>query len=88
MNRAARDCDDKPPDERARLLSRAGVPAIGVRMRTDAAGEVLARSNHVFASYWQQPEESATALVDGWFHTGDGGYLDGAVLPSPTARRT
>ncbi len=41
---------------------------------------MLARSNHVFASYWQQPEESAAALVDGWFHTGDGGYLDGAVL--------
>jgi fatty-acyl-CoA synthase len=49
-------------------------------VRTDADGEVLARSNHVFASYWQQPEESAAALRDGWFHTGDGGRLDGAML--------
>jgi acyl-CoA synthetase (AMP-forming)/AMP-acid ligase II len=37
----------------------------------------MARSNHVFAGYWDQPEESATALEGGWFHTGDGGYLDG-----------
>jgi acyl-CoA synthetase (AMP-forming)/AMP-acid ligase II len=38
---------------------------------------VLARSNHVFAGYWEQQEESAQALVDGWFHTGDEGRLDG-----------
>jgi acyl-CoA synthetase (AMP-forming)/AMP-acid ligase II len=43
----------------------------------DASGEVLARSNHVFAGYWNQPEESADALDGGWFHTGDGGRLDG-----------
>ena len=49
-------------------------------MRTDDAGEVLARSNHVFAGYWRQPDESAEALVDGWFHTGDEGHLDGAYL--------
>ena len=37
---------------------------------------MLARSNHVFAGYWEQPEETAPALADGWFHTGDGGYID------------
>ena len=62
------------------LLSRAGAPAMGVRIETDAEGEVLARANHVFAGYWEQPEESARALEGGWFHTGDGGYLDGAYL--------
>ena len=41
-------------------------------------GEVLARSNNVFAGYWEQPEETAKAIVDGWFHTGDGGQWDGA----------
>ena len=80
INRARGDWDDKPADERAKLLSRAGVPAVGVRIKTDPDGEVLARSNHVFGGYWQQPEQSAQALRDGWFHTGDGGYLDGAVL--------
>ena len=41
---------------------------------------MLARSNHVFDGYWEQPEETANAMVDDWFHTGDGGYLDGAYL--------
>ena len=41
-----------------------------------APGEVLARSNVVLAGYWEQPEETATALRDGWFHTGDGGSVD------------
>ncbi|HEV2361861.1 MAG TPA: AMP-dependent synthetase, partial [Acidimicrobiales bacterium] len=36
------------------------------------------RSNHVFAGYWNQPEESAKVLTGGWFRTGDGGLLDGA----------
>ncbi len=62
--------------ESARLLSRAGAPAVGVQIRTDADGEVLARSNHVFAGYWDQPEETAAALADGWFHTGDGGVVE------------
>ena len=53
------------------------MPAVGVRIRVDEEGELLARSNHVFAGYWEQPEESAVALEGGWFHTGDGGYLDG-----------
>jgi acyl-CoA synthetase (AMP-forming)/AMP-acid ligase II len=47
-------------------------------MAVDDEGEVLAQSNHVFAGYWEQPDESAKALDGGWFHTGDGGYLDGA----------
>jgi acyl-CoA synthetase (AMP-forming)/AMP-acid ligase II len=50
---------------------------VGVRVRIDEDGEVLARSNHVFAGYWNQPQESANALDGGWFHTGDGGHFDG-----------
>ena len=37
---------------------------------------MLARSNVVLEGYWEQPEESAKALADGWFHTGDGGVID------------
>jgi fatty-acyl-CoA synthase len=77
INRAPAEWDALDSATRSTLLSRAGIPAVGVRMGLDEEGEVLARSNHVFAGYWQQPEESERALRDGWFHTGDGGRLDG-----------
>ena len=76
INRAVAEWDGIDPAERARLQSRAGVPAVGVQIRTDEDGEVLARSNHVFAGYWQQPDETAKALAGGWFHTGDKGHLE------------
>jgi acyl-CoA synthetase (AMP-forming)/AMP-acid ligase II len=76
INRAPAEWDGLEPGARARLQSRAGVPAIGVQLRTDDEGEVLARSNHVFAGYWEQPEESAKALDEGWFHTGDKGHIE------------
>ncbi len=78
VNRAPAEWDDLDPGERAHRLARAGVPAVGVRMAVSQSGELLARSNHVFDGYYEQPEESARALVDGWFHTGDGGHLEGA----------
>jgi fatty-acyl-CoA synthase len=80
FNRAPAEWDGLAPAERARRLSRAGVPAVGVRLRVDAEGEVLVRSNHVFAGYWNQPKETAQALVEGWFHTGDGAHTDGPYL--------
>jgi acyl-CoA synthetase (AMP-forming)/AMP-acid ligase II len=75
INRTRSEWDDLEPRQRAERLGRAGAPALGVTLRTAADGEVLARSNVVLEGYWQQPEESAAALVDGWFHTGDGGRL-------------
>src|SRR4029078_12599285 len=70
INRAPAEWDGLDAAERSKRLSRAGAPASGVRMQVDAEGEVLARSNHVFEGYWEQPEETAKAIVDGWFHTG------------------
>jgi acyl-CoA synthetase (AMP-forming)/AMP-acid ligase II len=80
INRARPEWDALNGPERARLLSRAGVPAIGVQMAVDDEGELLARSNHVFTGYWEQPEASGEALRDGWFHTGDGGTFDGPFV--------
>ena len=80
INRAPAEWGDLDPAERARRLARAGVPAVGVRMQVDGEGEVLARSNHVFEGYWNQPEETARAIDDGWFHTGDGGYREDAYV--------
>ena len=76
INRARAEWHDIDPVERSQLLGRAGAPAMGVRVTASDDGEVLARSNHVFEGYWQQPEETASAIVDGWFHTGDGGFVD------------
>lgn len=39
-------------------------------------GEVAVRGDTVMLGYWERPEETARAVVDGWMHTGDGGYLD------------
>ncbi|HEY1515448.1 MAG TPA: AMP-binding protein [Solirubrobacteraceae bacterium] len=39
-------------------------------------GEVAIRGDNVMAGYWNQPDETATALTGGWYHTGDLGYLD------------
>ena len=80
VNRAPAEWDALDPAARSVLLGRAGVPAVGVRIDVDAEGEVLARSNHVFAGYWEQAAETAAALEGGWFHTGDGGYLDGPYV--------
>jgi acyl-CoA synthetase (AMP-forming)/AMP-acid ligase II len=80
VNRRTAEYDELPAPERARRLARAGVPAIGVRMKVDGEGEVLARSNHVFEGYWAQPDATADAIVDGWFHTGDGADLDDAYI--------
>ena len=65
---------------RAARLARAGTPAIGVQLRIDDQGEVLARSNVVLEGYWEQPDASADALRDGWFHTGDGGTFEDGIL--------
>jgi acyl-CoA synthetase (AMP-forming)/AMP-acid ligase II len=80
MSRMRAEWDDLDPSEQARNLGRAGAPAIGVRVRTDDEGEVLAQSNHNLASYWDNPEATAEAQADDWFHTGDGGtFEDGYV---------
>ena len=76
LHRSGPEYDALTPGERAARLAKAGPPAIGVRLRIDDEGEVLARSNVVLEGYWNQPEATADAIVDGWFHTGDGGTLD------------
>jgi acyl-CoA synthetase (AMP-forming)/AMP-acid ligase II len=76
MNRGRAEWDDPTPADRAARLGRAGAPALGLSVVVDGQGEILARGNHVLEGYWEQPEATAEAIVDGWFHTGDGGTID------------
>jgi long-chain acyl-CoA synthetase len=49
-------------------------PAIpGIEMKLGDADEILLRGPNVFPGYWNRPAETAKALADGWFHTGDRG---------------
>ena len=75
VNRTRAEWDGLGPEERAAKLGRAGAPALGVRLRVADDGEVLARSNVVLKRYWNKPDETAEALKEGWFHTGDGGEI-------------
>jgi acyl-CoA synthetase (AMP-forming)/AMP-acid ligase II len=87
MSRRRVEWDDLSPAERARRLGRAGAPALGIRMETGADGELLARGNHVFTRYWRNPEGTADAIRDGWFHTGDSGHRDAEGYFSITDRK-
>ena len=39
-------------------------------------GDVCVRGDNVMAGYWHKPVETAAVLRDGWYHTGDLGYVD------------
>lgn len=64
-----------------------GQPAIGVevtilgstsgeRAAVGTVGEVAIRGDNVMAGYWNKPDATAAALADGWYRSGDLGYLD------------
>lgn len=46
-------------------------PVSGEDVATGEAGELLIHGPHVCSGYWRNPEATAEAIVDGWFHTGD-----------------
>ena len=62
-------------DDEVRLHT-VGRPLPGVEARIGDAGEILLRSESLFKGYRNNPEATASALRDGWFHTGDAGYLE------------
>ncbi len=60
----------------AHKIGTVGKPLANVEVRIAADGEVLVRGPSVFREYWNKPKETQEAFEDGWFKTGDIGYLD------------
>jgi long-chain acyl-CoA synthetase len=63
-------------DPNAYRLGTVGKPLPNVQVRIADDGEILVKGPSVFGGYWNMPEETKNAFVDGWFKTGDIGLLD------------
>jgi len=71
----------------AHKLGTVGRPLGNVEVRIAEDGEILVRGSSVFKGYWNKPEETQNAFVDGWFKTGDIGSIDADGFLSITDRK-
>ena len=73
-----------PPERRT--PGSIGIPVPGVEMAVvgedstplpvGEVGEIVIRGHNVMKGYWNRPDATAAAIVDGWFHTGDLAKVD------------
>jgi long-chain acyl-CoA synthetase len=64
------------PDHEARADT-VGVPIEGVEIKVADNGEILVKSPGLLKEYYKNPAATAEVLTaDGWYHTGDAGFLD------------
>jgi acyl-CoA synthetase (AMP-forming)/AMP-acid ligase II len=72
--------------DRPQRLKSVGQPIAGMSLqirtldgrlaKTGEHGEIWIKAPTCMLGYWNMPEQTAKAIVDGWYATGDGGYLD------------
>lgn len=64
-----------------------GIPLENAQVRITEEGEIATSGPCVMKGYWQKPAETAQALKDGWFHTGDLGLIDEEGFLKITGRK-
>ncbi|MFN3329818.1 MAG: AMP-dependent synthetase/ligase, partial [Pyrinomonadaceae bacterium] len=75
MTEACLVCANRPDDNKVGSI---GKPFEGIEMKIDEkTGEILIRGDNVMLGYYNKPEETAKVIdEEGWYHSGDVGYMD------------
>ncbi|HMP65250.1 MAG TPA: long-chain fatty acid--CoA ligase [Pyrinomonadaceae bacterium] len=75
MTEACVTCANRPEDNKVGSI---GTPFDGIEMKIDDSnGEILVRGRNVMKGYYNNPEETAKVIdPEGYYHTGDVGYVD------------
>jgi fatty-acyl-CoA synthase len=86
MTEAAPGCTVLDSADAQRKVGSAGKPLFftdvrvlgpdGEEVAPGEVGEVVVQGPNVMAGYWEEPEQTAAVLHDGWYHTGDAGSVD------------
>lgn len=86
MSEAAPGCTVLDSADAVRKVGSAGKPVFftdvrvvrsdGTPAATGEVGEILVQGPNIMAGYWNDPEQTAAVLIDGWYHTGDAGSFD------------
>lgn len=79
MTEAAPVITAETPQERKLGSIGRAMPDVEVMIENpdaDGVGEIIARGPNIMVGYYENDDETAKVLADGWLHTGDLGYID------------
>ena len=69
-------CGIPAPGVQVRILGPGATTIAGAEQPARAVGEIVVRGPKVMVGYWDNPEATEAAMLDGWYRTGDLGWLD------------
>ncbi len=64
-----------------------GVPIPETEVKVSEEGEILFKGDHVMKGYYKDEETTNAVIIDGWYHTGDLGYVDEEGFITLTGRK-